>query len=363
MAVKVHVQNFQSIADAEITVDGLTVITGANNSGKSALLRAIRGVFQNTRGDKFVRNGTKHCTVKLDFGDGQTIVWQKGPKFSPRYTINGGDPIKPGQGVPDEVRAFGVVPVVAGGREVWPQVAPQFSGQIFLLDEPGSVLAEAVANVDRVGRLNRALKSVESDRRSSASELKVRRSDEKKHQAHLNQFEGLGDVVEETEAIEQAAHLAGRMARALKGLVTLQDRLQRAQSTVTALQGVEDLVVPQGSDAQELLEELRPLERLQDRLGASQGQVKQLDGIDKIEVDVDSVRADKCLAALKNLRKRRSRLEGARSKVGERGESLTDLEKDLVGSEAEAQEILGGLGECPTCGMVVGGDHVHEVRG
>ena len=43
MAVTARVQNFQSVEDATIVIDGLTVITGTNNSGKTAVMRAIRG--------------------------------------------------------------------------------------------------------------------------------------------------------------------------------------------------------------------------------------------------------------------------------------------------------------------------------
>ena len=37
MPVRVHVQNFQSIREAEVEIAGFTVITGTNNTGKTAL--------------------------------------------------------------------------------------------------------------------------------------------------------------------------------------------------------------------------------------------------------------------------------------------------------------------------------------
>ena len=59
MPVRIHVKNFQSIADANLVVDRFTVITGANNSGKTALIRAVQGVFANSSGDAYVRHGTE----------------------------------------------------------------------------------------------------------------------------------------------------------------------------------------------------------------------------------------------------------------------------------------------------------------
>ena len=43
--MKVHIQNYQSLKDVEFEVKGLTVITGQNNTGKSACARALCGVF------------------------------------------------------------------------------------------------------------------------------------------------------------------------------------------------------------------------------------------------------------------------------------------------------------------------------
>ena len=130
---KVRVKDFQSIADASITVDGFTVITGPNNSGKSALMRAIRGAFQNTRGSGFVRHKKAKTSVEVEFSDGNKLEWSKGTAKSakPTYVINNGSPIHPGQAVPDEVRDLGIKPIMAGGRDIWPQFAPQFTGQIF----------------------------------------------------------------------------------------------------------------------------------------------------------------------------------------------------------------------------------------
>ena len=67
--MKIQVKNFQSIKKAEVEVKGLTVITGPNNIGKSALARAISGVFSNLKGNSFVRKGESHCEVEVEFED------------------------------------------------------------------------------------------------------------------------------------------------------------------------------------------------------------------------------------------------------------------------------------------------------
>jgi hypothetical protein len=110
--------------------------------------------------------------------------------------VNGKVLDKVGIGVPPEVQAFGVVPVTLAGQEYWPQIASQFSGQVFLIDQPGSVLAEAVSDIEKVSKLNKALKQAESDKRENNSKLAIRNTDLKKAEAELLSYSGL-DIIEE----------------------------------------------------------------------------------------------------------------------------------------------------------------------
>ena len=67
MSTLLKVKNLQSIGDTEVEVDGFTVITGPNNSGKSALVRAVIGLTSNYSGNKhsWVRKGQKNLEVTL----------------------------------------------------------------------------------------------------------------------------------------------------------------------------------------------------------------------------------------------------------------------------------------------------------
>jgi len=131
MPVRVRVQNFQSIEDAEVVIDGLTVITGPNNSGKSAFMRAIWGVFTNAPSGPLVRRGESHLTVDIEFGDGHSVRWEKGPKIN-QYTVDGKKLSNVGRGVPPEVAELGVQEIKGGSDRLWPQIARQFDGTLFL---------------------------------------------------------------------------------------------------------------------------------------------------------------------------------------------------------------------------------------
>lgn len=183
---------------------GLFQAAGHIVTHNSALHRAVYGAVTNARGTKFVRYGKDQCTVTLDFGDGHKLVWEKGEKVN-SYTVDGKRFNKVGAGAPPaEVASLGIAPIDAAGKELWPQFAHQFTGQVFLLDQPGSVLAESIADVTRVGVLNEALRDTQSDRRNQGAELKVRRMDLAKMEALESSYAGLDTV---DVLVREAAHL------------------------------------------------------------------------------------------------------------------------------------------------------------
>lgn len=343
MPITAHIRNFQSIEDAKITIDGFTVITGQNNTGKSACMRALRAAFQNARGTSFIRHGASKCNVDIDFGDGHTLQWEKGrtAKDKPKYIIDGGDPIYPGQGVPEEVLKLGIRPIEIGKESVWPQFAPQFKGQLFLIDQPGSILAEAVSDVDRVSQLNSALRLAESDKRASASKLKVRLTDEETQIKDVARFEGLEQVVSDMETLEGQEKQIARIDKALAGMKDLKDRMGRYQKIVLDMAGVDQVDVPAEDNLEITLKELEALEPLQARRSRHQKTVLEMSGVDQIKVPTEdnlgSVLKD--LESLEALRTRQTRHQKTVAEVSWVDSVVVPIEGDL-GSILKDMEAL-----------------------
>lgn len=222
--LRVKIRNFQSLESLDFTISGLTVITGPNNSGKSATLRAIRGLFQNSRNAKqFVRHGASQSDVILDLGD-HTVRWEKSEKVN-RYTVDGLVLDKVGAGVPPEVSALGVQPVRVGDLTLWPQIADQFTGQVFLIDQPGSVVAEAISDTERVAKLNGALRTSESDRRSVQQTLKIRLQDLAKAEDLVKKFDGLDAVLLQVSRLEKQQQVLSQLDEQVQTLVGLHSKL------------------------------------------------------------------------------------------------------------------------------------------
>lgn len=344
------VNNFQSIKKAEIKVKGFTVIYGTNNSGKSALMRAVQGMFKNTQGTYFVRHGTQKTTIDADFGDGQSLDWSKGDKIKPTYTINGGKPIYPGRAVPDEVCALGVHPITAGGREVWPQIAMQFD-PLFLLDQPGSVMAEAVADVERVGKLNAAQKKAESDKRSADQTLRVRRGDEERLTEELELYTELDGLLDFVAKLDKRAQQAERMKSVLSRMVEMRDLLDDANETITRLDGL-NVTLPSVEVAQDLVQQVKELRAFALRYQDVCAGVDQLVPIEKIQVPEVGNTAGRTLEALQKARNWGRKLAVVCDEMQTCEDELKKAMRERDTASKEVDTLLEDAGECPLCGSV-----------
>lgn len=356
MSVHVRIQNFQSIEDASIEVDGFTVVTGPNNSGKSALMRAIRGVFTNAPAGSLVRHGTPHLTVDITFEDG-VVRWEKGKKLN-RYTVNGKVLDNVGRGVPSEVSDIGLQEVKAASDRLWPQIAEQFGGVLFLVDRPGSVVAEALSDVERVGKLSDALRLSESDRRSTAAELKIRRKDAVALEEELVAFEGLDDAALAVEALTATGEALAFLDVEVQEVANLSSQLGASRSVVASLDGFDPEVVPTTAEAgevQQLQAEIREVRGLENQLSASRGAVTQAEAVlaasEKHPLPRSS-NVEKVVKGIVQVREFRGSLAKA---VGETKALMVmhkDLEQQLADAEEGVHALLGDRGICPTCDAV-----------
>ena len=101
--MRVKIENYQAIKNADLFFDvGLTAIVGPTNSGKSSLIRAIKGAINNQTGTGFINYNADESVVSIE-DNGNTIVWTKPRKGSATYTLNGREISKVGRTQNEEV--------------------------------------------------------------------------------------------------------------------------------------------------------------------------------------------------------------------------------------------------------------------
>jgi DNA repair exonuclease SbcCD ATPase subunit len=386
MPLTVRVRNFQSIKDATLRVAGLTVITGPNNSGKTSVLRAIRGAFTNAPAGPLIRQGEGYLTVDLSFDDGQTVTWEKGHekpdgkgKAINRYTINSKVLDGVGRGVPPEVEALGVREISGG---LWPQIAKQFDGTLFLVDRPGSVVAEALSDVERVGKLSDALRASESDRRTISSEIKVRRVDESRLQERVQKFDGLDPVLTQIDQLSSLGDLVGTLAKSLAEAKDLAAKLRKCRDEFAAFTGFTRISMPArtpkdqfeavitASTLRQRLEKARRVSQDYNlqvelpffahdvsglmfvrRLAASRKTALENAVWPKSFPEVpDSARLDKYARGVTKICDWAARRRSFSENLEQLDQSQIKAKADHAQAVQEAHDALHAMGECPTCG-------------
>jgi len=402
LPVRVRVKNFQSIEDAEILIDGFVVICGPNNSGKTALMRAIRGLFNNAAPGSYLRQGANFLSVEIEFDDGTTVLWEKGWEKPGkkgasinRYTLNGYQIASVGRGAPPEVEALGVKSILAGNNPIWPQVADQFDGTLFLVNKTGAVVAEALSDVERVGKLTDALRLSDKDKRSANSELKIRRDDLKGLQDEVKRFQGLDRVGRKLQGITVKKGEALKTKSSLEEAQGLQVRLGAAQGNWDTLKGYVVEVPPEPAGIRNRGPRIGATRQLRDRLKALQDTAGGLAGFyppaisfstavsvrdslaahsgfaekyRKLSLEHKALRnfqtpkfsdnpkldrIPKVLTIVQGFKVRDSSLRKTLLEVGGEQETVTE---NIRQNEKLLQELLGERGYCPTCKTVHDGE-------
>lgn len=148
----IELVNFQSHAHTVIPLSpGLTLINGDNDIGKSAIVSALRCVFDADSNDSHIRHGAKSTKVYLDFGPEKILTWERFSKG--KHTVvyelrEAGksldeEPIKKSIGardVPEWVETFGIGLIDGIDVQLVNQKEP-----VFLLNKPAKERAKALA--------------------------------------------------------------------------------------------------------------------------------------------------------------------------------------------------------------------------
>ncbi len=130
---------------------GLNALTGPNNSGKSAVVEALRCLAENPAPKHVIRHGASQARVEVLLDDGTRIAWIRKPKYA-LYELTppgAAEPViyaKFGRTPPEDVlAALRLNPVhVESGEDIDVHLGNQRE-PVFLLGKPGSVMASFFA--------------------------------------------------------------------------------------------------------------------------------------------------------------------------------------------------------------------------
>ena len=180
--MKVQIRNYQSLRKGDLEFpSGVTVIVGENNSGKTAVFRAVMAAIFNKSGDRFIRIGTNHVAIRIQLEDEQgnphEIVWKKvrseSGNITSVYIIDKKQFTKLGRGQLQEVRdltRIGEIDILKQKERInfWSQ-----DEMPFLMGKTPSQLFEFLSLSSEEDSLSTVLRDMKSDMKDISGEIKT----------------------------------------------------------------------------------------------------------------------------------------------------------------------------------------------
>lgn len=229
---RIEISNFQSHANTIIEpapAGGLTVITGPSDSGKTAIVRALKWLLYNQpQGDSFRRVGCDFVEVSAETGSGQHVTRRR-TSTTNRYIVDGNTLEGFGNSVPAEMQqATGVRPVRLNDQDILANIAGQ-------LDAPflgNSISAPARAKV--LGKLA-GTEVIDLASKDLGTDLYRSRQEAKRLEVEVGELE---QQVAQYDYLPSLADKIERLRELCEQIWTAQERMNRLASYRRKLQGL-----------------------------------------------------------------------------------------------------------------------------
>lgn len=314
------IKNFQRHQKLRVRLGRITTLLGPTDSGKSAILRALRWLaLNNLPGDDFIRNGAKSALVKIKLENGAWIGRGKGK--ANLYALNGKKFRSFGQDVPAPVKQVLRMDAINFQRQhdspFWfAESAGQVSRELNRVVDLGIIdtslaraaslvrTAETNKNVQegRLREITEALKDSQAVETRIHSFSLIEKLHEKttkltKAQSRLDKI--LADISShDTANLKSRADECHELARRGKRLWNLREQTNQLDCLIREIEGMPELE-NRSSDAQEI----STLGQQLDQLSSCRGKLSHL--VERIlaeKLALDAAHA-RCEGALNRMRK------------------------------------------------------------
>jgi exonuclease SbcC len=358
MITRIILENYMSHARTVIEpADGLTVLIGPNNCGKSAVVSALQTLCYNTSGDFMVRHGANQCSVTVeleDAGQAHTVTWRR-KKGTVSYVIDGREIHRLLRDVPQDLHE-----ILRMARVRTPQDATGFDihfgeqkSPIFLLDESAGRQATFFASSSDAQKL------LEMQRRHR-EQVATAKSDAKRMAAEIESLDKtLALLAPAPELCAAGAALENEYATVaaaiqksadLQTLLARQDQAEHKsnlyKSRVTTIEPLRPL--PELADVPSLEKIIRNLAEIARRQGQAAHAKESLANLTGVPV----------LADTSHIAEMISRTLRATADIQQRRMALANAEADLARARREIQDWAAANPTCPVCGGIVDAEHL-----
>ncbi len=362
---KVVLENFQSHAHTEVEFnDGLNIIVGESNNGKTSILRGIMWVIDNQPlGTDFIMAGQNDCYVRIEYNDGTFIERGRNLKDTGYYKVGFID--ENGNLIHQMYRGFtNAVPVEVANIHQMPKVnitkdiethlnvLSQLDGP-FLLTESPLVKASAIGRITGTHVVDAAIKEAN---KTIQGNRKLIKNYEQEITEKENELKALPDV-------NLMAQFTTMYAALVERIKTLHEGIEKIENFISCHQQCERLIdQEQHRYAQYCV--LKSIKHIVDSAEVKLNQVKPLEtaydayqwnGI-SIGNQQNVLNRTKALLCIKPIVEQAYMLKQSIDQLQNKHNLYTNIEHNLVSFETEAnicREYSSSLNSlCIHCGLL-----------
>ena len=221
MIRRIVLSNFMAHAKTELRLaDGLTVLVGPNNIGKSTVAVALKILARNTNSNFVMQHEQKECSISVETSEGHSIQWIK--RKSPSYVINGQPKDRLGRGgTPPELdETLRLAAVEFEDKDFEPHFGDQKS-PIFLINRPPSQIAQFFSTTSDAEKLVAIQRLHQRNRSEAQTQTKLLSSRNEALQLSLETLASIPKLEAEFVSLELEAQSLDSLANEIANLERL----------------------------------------------------------------------------------------------------------------------------------------------
>jgi DNA repair ATPase RecN len=393
---RIELEDFMSHKNTVLDfADGITLLSGDNNCGKSAVVVALEGICGMTKGGWMVRHNAKlaKVTLHLEDEDGtvHVVEWRRKQKTH-GWTVNG---VKSDRGEPDDlhdVLRMGEVKKKTGKGSFNVHFAQQ-KDPIFLLNDTGSHRAEFFTTAGDAQLLLAMRQKLKSKQKEATGRLSQCEREIKISKARIEALsdvpemvKSVGELSERRSGLVEAREKISDMSSMRNSLVLAEVVEKSAQGRVTVLADLPD--TPEIKNLDGLRASLRKMRDSESALvylnqkvdalkeipnsldvvdtSSMENVLQQLDAsvkhLDLTQQIFDTLKKmpehGPELANTTNLEVELNSLHAHSSELTKREGDLKNIDGELKSLQESWKDLMKKNPKCPTCGLILDERHL-----
>lgn len=350
MISSLTIQNFLSHETTEVELSpGVNIIVGPTDSGKSAIIKAIRwAAINRPMGDGMVSSWAGDASTAVELiVDGKSVIREKGKGINGYYLNDQKFSAIKGD-VPQEVSNL------LNLSEL--NLQTQFDSHFLLSKSPGEV-AQIFNKIAHLDKIDVALQNIQRGSREAQRKLDYDKDSLKDKEERLLAYDSLPEIEALIKTLEEKENTCNRQALKRQEVLKLISSINKVEAELEEISFLADLE----KSVVEVLETMKRLDRLEeesDRLWSLVEGIKETDN-KLAEVD-DFIRLEGKVNSLLELNKKQSKLKETLTALvmvvtsGKRLiKEIAEVAKELEEMEKLFHKELGKGSVCPLCEQVI----------